>query len=67
MSDITVDEATGAMSVDVTVTNTGQVAGKDVVQIYDNRPYTDGASKRRPRTCCPMRRRSFWSPASPRH
>ena len=42
MSDITVDEATGAMSVDVTVTNTGQVAGKDVVQIYDNPPYKDG-------------------------
>ncbi len=30
------------MSADVTVTNTGQVAGKDVVQIYDNPPYTDG-------------------------
>ena len=42
MSDISVNEATGAMSVDVTVTNTGQVAGKDVVQIYDNPPYTDG-------------------------
>ena len=42
MSDISVNEATGATSVDVTVTNTGQVAGKDVVQIYDNPPYTDG-------------------------
>ena len=42
MSDISVDEATGAMSADVTVTNTGQVAGKDIVQIYDNPPYTDG-------------------------
>ena len=42
MGDISVDEATGAMSADVTVTNTGQVAGKDVVQIYDNPPYTDG-------------------------
>ena len=42
MSDISVDEATGTMSVDVTVTNTGQVAGKDIVQIYDNPPYTDG-------------------------
>ena len=40
--DISVDEATGAMSVDMTVTNTGQVAGKDIVQIYDNPPYTDG-------------------------
>ena len=42
MSDITVDEASGTMSADVTVTNTGQIAGKDVVQIYDNPPYTDG-------------------------
>ena len=42
MSDISVDEVTGTMSVDVTVTNTGQVAGKDIVQIYDNPPYTDG-------------------------
>ena len=42
MSDLSVDEATGAMSADVTVTNTGQVAGKDIVQIYDNPPYTDG-------------------------
>jgi len=42
MSDISVDEAMGAMSADVTVTNTGQVAGKDIVQIYDNPPYTDG-------------------------
>ena len=39
--DISVDEATGTMSADVTVTNTGQVAGKDIVQIYDNPPYTD--------------------------
>ena len=42
MSDISVDEATGAMSADVTVTNTGQLTGKDIVQIYDNPPYTDG-------------------------
>ena len=42
MSYITVDEATGTMSADVTVTNTGQTAGKDVVQIYDNPPYSDG-------------------------
>ena len=42
MGDISVDEATGTMSANVTVTNTGQVAGKDVVQVYDNPPYTDG-------------------------
>ena len=32
----------GAISVDVTVTNTGSVAGKDVVQVYFNPPYTNG-------------------------
>ncbi len=30
------------ISVDVTVTNTGDVAGKDVVQVYYNPPYTNG-------------------------
>ncbi|WP_238581656.1 glycoside hydrolase family 3 C-terminal domain-containing protein [Demequina aestuarii] len=32
----------GEISVDVTVTNTGDVAGKDVVQVYVNAPYYDG-------------------------
>lgn len=32
----------GTISVDVTVTNTGSVAGKDVVQVYFNPPYTNG-------------------------
>ncbi|MEG2958739.1 MAG: glycoside hydrolase family 3 C-terminal domain-containing protein, partial [Oscillospiraceae bacterium] len=31
-----------AISVDVTVTNTGAVAGKDVVQLYYNPPYVNG-------------------------
>lgn len=32
----------GELSVDVTVTNKGSVAGKDVVEIYYNPPYTNG-------------------------
>lgn len=32
----------GAVQVDVTVTNTGELAGKDVVQLYFSPPYTDG-------------------------
>lgn len=40
MGDITV--ADGQISFDVTVTNTGDVAGKDVVEVYYNPPYTNG-------------------------
>lgn len=32
----------GTVSFDVTVTNTGSVAGKDVVEAYSNPPYTQG-------------------------
>ena len=32
----------GKVSFDVTVTNTGDKAGKDVVEVYYNPPYTDG-------------------------
>lgn len=32
----------GTLSVDVTITNTGDVAGKDVAEIYYNPPYTNG-------------------------
>ena len=32
----------GAITFDVTVTNTGSVAGKDVVEVYFNPPYTNG-------------------------
>lgn len=40
MSDITVVD--GNINFDVTVTNTGSVAGKDVVEVYSNPPYTNG-------------------------
>ena len=40
MGDIT--ESDGKISFDVTVTNTGSVAGKDVVEVYYNPPYTNG-------------------------
>ena len=35
-------EQDGTISFDVTVTNTGDVAGKDVVEVYYNPPYTNG-------------------------
>lgn len=35
-------EANGEITVDVNVTNTGDVAGKSVVQVYYNPPYTNG-------------------------
>lgn len=41
MSEIT-DNGDGTFSFDVTVTNTGDVAGKDVVEVYYNPPYTEG-------------------------
>ena len=41
MSELTTD-ADGNISVDVTVTNTGDVAGKDVVELYYSAPYTEG-------------------------
>ncbi|MGL5260462.1 MAG: glycoside hydrolase family 3 protein, partial [Lachnospiraceae bacterium] len=37
-----VADGTGNYSVDVTVTNTGSVAGMDVVQIYQTAPYYEG-------------------------
>lgn len=40
MSDI--KEENGSYSFDVTVTNTGNRAGKDVVEVYFNPPYTNG-------------------------
>lgn len=40
MSDLTVTDDT--ISVDVTVTNTGETAGKNVVELYYTPPYTNG-------------------------
>ncbi len=40
MSDLNVSD--GTIRFDVTVTNTGDAAGKDVVQVYFNPPYTNG-------------------------
>lgn len=37
-----VTENDGTISFDVTVTNTGNTAGKDVVEVYYNPPYTNG-------------------------
>ncbi len=37
-----VSESEGKISFDVTVTNTGKTAGKDVVEVYYNPPYTNG-------------------------
>ncbi|MBW3083429.1 glycoside hydrolase family 3 N-terminal domain-containing protein [Bifidobacterium phasiani] len=40
MGDVTYSD--GTVSFDVTVTNTGDVAGKDVVEVYYNPPYVNG-------------------------
>ena len=37
-----ITETDGKISFDVTVTNTGNTAGKDVVEVYFNPPYTNG-------------------------
>lgn len=37
-----ITESDGTISFDVIVTNTGDVAGKDVVEVYYNPPYTNG-------------------------
>ncbi|MDR1443711.1 MAG: glycoside hydrolase family 3 C-terminal domain-containing protein, partial [Treponema sp.] len=41
MGDLRID-AQGNIAFDVTVTNTGSVAGKDVVEVYSTPPYTNG-------------------------
>ena len=41
LDSLNVDLAAGTVTAQVTVTNTGSVAGKDVVQLYTSLPYTD--------------------------
>ena len=41
LDSVTYDEAEDTYTVAVTVTNTGDVAGKDVVQVYAQTPYGD--------------------------
>src|SRR5699024_6791492 len=37
-----IKEKDGSITFDVTVTNTGSVAGKDVIEVYYNPPYKNG-------------------------
>ena len=46
-----ISESNGTIAFDVTVTNTGSVAGKDVVEVYFNPPYTNTTCS--PRRCLP--------------
>ncbi len=41
LGDVAYDEGTDTFSIPVTVTNTGSVAGKSVVQVYAQLPYTE--------------------------
>lgn len=41
LDSLNVDLAAGTVTAQVTVTNTGSVAGKDVVELYTSLPYTD--------------------------
>ena len=45
-------EADGSYTVKVTVTNTGSVAGKDVVQLYASAPYYEGGIEKAHKVLC---------------
>lgn len=59
-------EADGTITLDVTVTNTGSVAGKDAVQVYFNPPYTDGGIEKASTNSSPSERPTPLSRALPR-
>ena len=62
MGEIT--EADGTISFDVTVTNTGDVAGKDVVQVYVNPPYTNGGIEKASANLVQYEKTSLLAPGS---
>ncbi|MCD7881569.1 MAG: glycoside hydrolase family 3 C-terminal domain-containing protein [Clostridiales bacterium] len=54
------------VTMEVTVTNTGSVAGKDVVEVYFDPPTPTAASRRPALTCSPSPRPASWQPGPPR-
>ena len=60
MSDITNDGADLKFS--VTVTNTGSVAGKDVVEIYSDPPYTNGGIEKASANLLDFAKTPSWLP-----
>lgn len=62
MSSITSDGTN--LNFTVTVTNTGSAAGKDVVEIYSNPPYTNGGIEKASANLLDFERPMSWLPAS---
>ena len=54
------------VTLQVTVTNTGDVAGKDVVEVYFTPPYTDGGIEKASVNLIDFAKTGFWNPANPR-
>ncbi|MBQ4381416.1 MAG: glycoside hydrolase family 3 C-terminal domain-containing protein [Oscillospiraceae bacterium] len=54
--------ADGLISVDVTVRNTGSVAGKDVVQLYVSAPYTPGGIEKPHKVLCAFAKTGLLNP-----
>lgn len=64
MSNLTVKD--DEITFDVTVTNTGDVAGKDVVEIYYNPPYTNGGIEKATANLIDFEKTQMLEPAHPR-